>query len=250
MERNGTVNLGGQWFLVVLMIVVVSWVIFRYLIPRSRKEWAATGVLQAFIVALYAEMYGFPLTIYILTAVCGVDIPWLHVKGHLWSTLLGLGDFGAMAEMILGYGIIGLGLWLLAAGWRTVYKAKEQGTLALIGPYRYVRHPQYMGILLAVAGQLIHWPTLPTLLLAPVLLLVYYRLARREEHEMLNRFGTDYQAYQESVPAFLPGFRRLFQSAQSDNEGTVRPTSSEEPLNHPESKPEDGISTLRPRTGG
>ena len=80
------VALGGHWGLAVLMIVVASWIIFRNLIPKSFREWRNAGLLQAFIIALYAEMYGFPLTIYVLTALLGFDIPWLyHDKFVLWG---------------------------------------------------------------------------------------------------------------------------------------------------------------------
>ncbi len=85
MEDTSAGGLGGQWIIAIFMIVIVGWLVFRYLVPKGWKEWRAAGILQAFIIALYAEMYGFPLTIYILTSYFGVDIPWLHMRGHLWS---------------------------------------------------------------------------------------------------------------------------------------------------------------------
>ncbi len=62
MNSQNANNLGGQWFLAVLMIVLVSWFIFYYLIPQSGEKWRAVEILQAFIIALYTEIYGFPLT--------------------------------------------------------------------------------------------------------------------------------------------------------------------------------------------
>ncbi|MCB2229905.1 isoprenylcysteine carboxylmethyltransferase family protein [bacterium] len=222
-------GLGGQWFLAVLMIVLVSWFVFRYLIPQSWKEWRAAGILQAFIIALYAEMYGFPLTIYVLTAYFGVDIPWLHLRGHLWSSLLGLGDIGAMAEMVLGYAIIFAGIGLLAAGWRQVYKAQKQDKLVTDGLYRYVRHPQYTGIFIAVLGQLVHWPTLLTLILAPLIVLMYWRLAVKEEREMLKKFGAEYAAYTAKTPPFIPkgnawrSLMRATKETEEEQDGAARP---------------------------
>lgn len=217
-------GLGGQWFLAVLMIVLVSWFVFRYLIPRSWKEWRAAGILQAFIIALYAEMYGFPLTIYILTAYFGVDIPWLHMRGHLWSSLLGLGDIGAMLEMILGYAVIFVGIGLLAAGWRQVYKAQKENKLVTGGLYQYVRHPQYTGIFIAVIGQLIHWPTVLTLILAPLIVLLYWRLAVKEERHMLEKFGAEYSAYAANTPRFIPitsSWRSLMRATKTSDENQV-----------------------------
>jgi len=211
-------------FLAVLMIVLVGWFVFRYLVPKSWKEWRAASILQAFIIALYTEMYGFPLTIYILTAYFGVDIEWLHMRGHLWSSLLGLGDFGAMLEMILGYAIIFAGIILLAAGWRQVYKAQRKQELVTDGLYRYVRHPQYTGIFIAVLGQLVHWPTVPTLVLAPLILLMYWRLSIKEERQMLDKFSAEYAAYASRTPRFVPRWgtwRTLFQ-ASKDVEDVVK----------------------------
>jgi protein-S-isoprenylcysteine O-methyltransferase Ste14 len=148
-----TANTGwGACGLAAIMVVLASWLLYRYVAPKGWREWSRAGLVQAFIVALYAEMYGFPLTIYVLTSVFGVQIPWLHVSGHLWATLLGFGPFGAMVEMLLGGLFILLGIWLLIGGWREVYHASREGRLATDGLYGVVRHPQYLGIFLALFG--------------------------------------------------------------------------------------------------
>ena len=116
-------QLGGQWGLALIMIVVGTWVVFKYLVPRSYKEWRNAELIQAFIIALYAEMYGFPLTIYILTSYLHLNIPWIHFRGHLWSSLLGLGEAGAMFETLVGLGIVFLGLVLIFRGWYPIYQA-------------------------------------------------------------------------------------------------------------------------------
>ncbi len=195
---------GGAWGLTIVMVIIVSWVLYRYVAPQSWKEWTRAGLIQAFIIVLYAEMYGFPLTLYLLSGWLGLDIPWLHQSGHLWATLFGWGDLGAMLEMLVGYTLVFFGISLLVEGWREVYLATREGRLATAGLYGLVRHPQYTGIFLAIFGQLVHWPTIPTLVLFPVIVWAYYRLAKREEEQMLARFGAEYAAYQHRVPMFFP----------------------------------------------
>jgi len=198
------ISLGGQWEAMIIMIVIVSWILYSYLAPKNFKEWRNAGLVQAFIIALYAEMYGFPLTIYLLASFLGIDIPWLHTRGHLWGTLLGLDDTGAMIEMFIGFAFILAGLMLMARGWRLVFSAQEKDELVTGGIYKYVRHPQYTGIFIALFGQLIHWPTVVTLLLFPVIVGAYYHLARKEEKAMISKFGETYRVYMQSVPMFFP----------------------------------------------
>jgi protein-S-isoprenylcysteine O-methyltransferase Ste14 len=214
----------GYWQLTVIMVVIASWLLYRYVAPKGWKEWSRAGLVQAFIIALYAEMYGFPLTIYVLSGYLGWDIPWLHQSGHLWATLFGWGDLGAVVEMVVGYGFVFFGISLLIEGWREVYLARREGRLATDRLYGVVRHPQYTGIFLAIFGQLIHWPTIPTLALFPVIVFAYVRLARREEADVLGRFGEGYQAYRSRVPMFFPRrgqWQRLLDEARFS--GGARP---------------------------
>lgn len=192
----------GYWGAAVFMIVVSSLFILS-LVPLGKRNWKALGITEAFIVALYTEMYGFPLTVYLLTSVLGINIPFVHIKGHLWSTLLGLGERGAVVEMLTGDLITIFGAGLVIAGWRKIYKAKTE-ELVSDGIYAYIRHPQYAGIILAAFGTFIHWPTLPTLLMLPILVVAYYRLAKKEEKEMEKIFGENFQQYKRAVPMFLP----------------------------------------------
>ena len=190
------------WPLALIAVAIASWALYHFLAPRSWRDWAGAGAVQAFIIALYAEMYGFPLTIYVLTSFLHVPIPLVHESGHLWATLLGYGPAGALVEMILGYAFVVAGLILIAKGWRAVVHAR--GCLITDGIYARVRHPQYSGLFLTIFGQLVHWPTLPTLLLMPIIVWLYVRLARREEDRLLVEFGQHYEDYRQRVPMFLP----------------------------------------------
>ena len=203
----------GAWFLAVVMIVVVSWIYYHYFAPSNWREWAVSGLVQAFIISLYAEMYGFPLTIYLLVRVFGLDSH--YMSANLWSTLLGMGETGMVVAMFIGYALVAVGLGILAEGWREVYRATQQGTLAKTGLYAMVRHPQYTGLLLGLFGEgVVHWPTLFSVSLFPVIWVAYTWLARKEEARMLAQFGEEYRVYRNQVPMFIPrwGTWRLFAS--------------------------------------
>ena len=114
---------------------------------------------------------------------------------------------------ILSNMLIGGGFVLLAAAWRVLYAAQRTHTLAVTGPYAYVRHPQYVGFVLIMVGFLVQWPTLLTLLMFPILVTMYVRLARREEHEVMAECGAAYARYAAETPAFFPRVGRMFRRA-------------------------------------
>lgn len=149
----------GAWGIALIVIVVTSWFLYRYLAPRTWKEWASAGVVQAFIIALYAEMYGFPLTIYLLVRYFGLDQT--NLNASLWSTLLGLGETGMMIAMIVGYGFLFAGLGIFMEGWRELHRAVKEDRLVTDRLYALVRHPQYIGLFIALFGEgIVHWPTI------------------------------------------------------------------------------------------
>jgi methanethiol S-methyltransferase len=189
------------------MIVVASWALYHFVAPASWREWTGAGLVQAFIIALYAEMYGFPLTIYLLTSALSLDIPLVHSSGHLWATLLGYRLVGASVEMAIGLVFVVVGLLLIVKGWIRIYFSN--GRLQTGGIYGIVRHPQYSGIFLVIFGQLVHWPTILTLMLAPAIVFAYVRLARREETQLIRQFGDAYRGYKRRVPMFVPRWRDM-----------------------------------------
>jgi methanethiol S-methyltransferase len=199
----------GLWGLVIINTAVFVIFAFSFTKPKRSRDWRSFGGFSAFIVALFTEMYGFPLTIYLLSgwltrAYPGID-PFSHDAGHLWSTLLGLhGDPHFSALHILSIVAIFGGFILLSAAWKVLYDAQSRHTLATTGVYEYVRHPQYIGFIVIMFGFLLQWPTFLTLLMFPVLVVMYVRLARMEEREALREFGGEYRAYMQRVPAFLP----------------------------------------------
>ena len=196
----------GMWVIVAFNVGLFLFFFLSFLPPKGFAEWRNLGVVTAFLVALFSEMYGFPLTIYLLTGWLGDAYPVLqpfnHKFGHLWVVVFGGSDLawalvmgGSLALMLAGY-------VLLSKGWRQVHGAG--GRMVADGLYAYVRHPQYTGLFLVITGFLVQWPTLLTVLMAPILLYAYVRLARSEERHMLKQFGEKYVVYMRRVPAFFP----------------------------------------------
>ena len=197
---TGTFLWGGA----AISIVVVSWFFYRALAPARWREWTRAGVVQAFIIAFYAEMYGFPVTIYAVTRVFGLDAAGMFWDGNLWVHLTGT-QAAMLVSMAAGYSIAFVGVALVTAGWREVYRASREHRLATKGPYAIVRHPQYTGFFLVMFGEgVVHWPTLFSVALFPLIVIAYALLARREERHMLERFGEQYRAYRRRVPMFVP----------------------------------------------
>ncbi|HET6495271.1 MAG TPA: isoprenylcysteine carboxylmethyltransferase family protein [Thermoleophilia bacterium] len=205
-------NAYGLWPLVVLSSVATVGFAASFFHPKTKRDWRAMGAFSAFAVALFTEMYGFPLTIYLLTGWLGDRVPWLnltHDNGHLLNGLIGWkGDAHVSPLHLVSYALIGLGFWLVAAAWRRLWAAAQAGRLAIDGLYRHIRHPQYSGFLLIMVGFLFQWPTIPTLIMFPILVVVYRRLAIGEEREVAIRFPEDWSDYAAVTPRFLPSPRR------------------------------------------
>ena len=208
----------GLWGLVAINSAVFLIFAFSFTRPRTARDWRSFGAFSAFVVALFAEMYGFPLTVYLLSGWLarrypGLD-PFSHDAGHLWHTLLGWRSDPHFDPLHVASNLLIIGGFiLLSASWRVLYAAQKNHTLATTGPYARLRHPQYVGFVVIMLGFLLQWPTLPTLIMFPILVAAYARLARREEREMLAEFGDSYARYAASTPRFFPRSLRRAQPA-------------------------------------
>ena len=196
----------GHWSLVIASVLLVVFFVSKYIPIRTRLEKRSGGVLATFIVALFTEMYGFPLTIYFLSSRLGIEIPFTHKYGHLLAyflTYIGLDIlYGWALVMIISNVMIVIGMIWIIRGWEQVYSSG--GELVTSGIYARMRHPQYSGIILAAAGFLIQWPTLLTLILFPFVVGMYHRLALREEKDVEEKFQDEYRDYRKYVPTFFP----------------------------------------------
>ena len=202
----------GLWALVVVNSLVFIVFAVSFFHPKTTRDWRALGGFSAFIVALFTEMYGYPLTVYLVSGPLAGVIPGVnlsHNSGHLWNDLIGWkGDPHLSPFHLASYALIFGGFCLIAAGWKSLYAAQKSGGLAIGGPYARVRHPQYLGFIVIMIGFLLQWPTIVTIVMFPILLLVYRRLAIREERDVRAEFGDAYEAYEASTPRFVPSLHR------------------------------------------
>ena len=206
----------SMWGLVLIESAFFIIFAFSFTRPKTRTDWRSFGTFSAFIVALFAEMYGFPLTIFLLSGWLASHYPGVdfmsHESGHMLHTLLGLkGDPHMDPLHIVSEVLIVAGLFPLASSWRVLYAAQKSQTLATTGPYSYIRHPQYVAFIAVMLGFLLQWPTIPTMVMFPVLVWMYVRLAKAEERQIQTEFGEAYTNYARRIPAFIPhlGLRRL-----------------------------------------
>jgi protein-S-isoprenylcysteine O-methyltransferase Ste14 len=206
--NDAAVDHFGQWGNVVLWIGLYA--IMLLFVPFYKKsERKPASAYIAFVVALAFEMFGIPLSMYALTWALGIDLPDGVLFGHTLNQWIGpWGMYVGTVMMLIGFALIVL-------GWRVIHKrywSKDAGSGELVtsGIYRYIRHPQYTGFMLITLGMIFDWATLPLLIMWPILLVIYYRLARREEGMMEAEFGDAYRLYKARTGMFLP---RLFKPA-------------------------------------
>lgn len=202
----------GNWNDVVLVSAVFLAFVLGLAWPRGNAQWRNAGIYSAFLISLFFEMFGLPLTIFLLSPLVDVPIPAFGLgESHLWAYALDRAGVmplgrGVYFVMIVSLALIAAGMGLLAFGWAQVFGARYE--LVTKGIYGFVRHPQYLGLILVLVAFNIQWPTLLTLLMAPLLIVAYVRQARREDAELETRFGAAFAHYAARVPAFIPRFRR------------------------------------------
>ena len=206
---NDSMSAYGLWSLVIINSLVFIIFAFSFAKPQSSRDWRSFGAFSAFIVALFTEMYGFPLTVYLLSGWLGSRFPGIdfmsHDAGHLLEVMFGwrsnphFGPFHIISSVLIFGGFV-----LLAKAWTVLYQAQKSHRLATGGLYARIRHPQYVGFVAILLGFLFQWPTILTVVMFPILVLMYARLAIVEEREMAKQFGDEYTRYAARTPRFVP----------------------------------------------
>ncbi|MEX3633528.1 isoprenylcysteine carboxylmethyltransferase family protein [Paraburkholderia sp. BR14320] len=199
----------GLWGLVLINSLVFIIFAFSFFKPATKRDWRTFGGFSAFIIALFAEMYGFPLTIYLFSGWFQSRFPQIdlfaHDSGHLWWMMTGRhGNPHFGLPHLLSLVVVFGGFYLLAKAWHVLYEAQRSGKLATTGPYAKIRHPQYFAFIVIMFGFLLQWPTLVTLVMFPVLVFMYVKLAMQEEHEAEEQFGQVWRDYAARTPRFIP----------------------------------------------
>jgi len=191
-----------NWFGVLFFVVLYS-VVLLFVPFYKKMDTKPCGAYIAFVIAFAIEMHGIPFSMYLISWIIGKNLP----EGILWGHTLfpAIGYLG----MYINIGCAVIALILILNGWYNIYKkywSKETGTGKLVtsGVYRFIRHPQYTGLLLLSLGMLIEWATLPMLIMFPIMVGMYTRLAKREEKDMLREFGEDYKRYMAKTKMFIP----------------------------------------------
>lgn len=209
--EHSTMPAYGLWGLVIVNSVLFIGFAFSFFKPQTKTDWRTFGTFSAFIVALFVEMYGFPLTIYLFSGWLASHYPGIdflsHDNGHLLHNLLGLkGDPHFDVLHIASNLFIFGGFIMLSNAWHVLWKAQRRHKLASSGIYARMRHPQYVAFIAIMLGFLLQWPTLPTLIMFPILTVTYVRLAIREEAIADKEFGDEWRGYAAKTPRFFPKF--------------------------------------------
>ncbi len=213
----------GLWTLVIINSAIFIIFAFSFFKPKTRRDWRTFGSFSAFIVALFVEMYGFPLTIYLLSGWLaqrfpGID-PLNHDFGHLWYTLLGFEGDPHRNPIHIASNVLIVAGFFVGRVERPFFARRGPEKLATTGPYAAIGFiPSTWG---SSSCSALQWLTLVTLVMFPILVVVYVRLAHREEREVRTDFGAVWDEYAARTPGFIPWTRGQQRRIDGERNGHV-----------------------------
>jgi protein-S-isoprenylcysteine O-methyltransferase Ste14 len=156
---------------------------------------AAVGTLVYFL-----EVLSYLLLAFMSHASAPSDFPFLfRFPLMFYVQVLGL------ALTSVGYFLF---IWsvLVRGKYAASWKMPQSQRLVTLGPYRYIRHPSYLGYFLIFFGLFSLWPNVFTIL--PIIAIPgYFRITFEEERLLVQRFGDEYLEYQKKTGRFIPRFR-------------------------------------------
>lgn len=187
-----------QWHIVILNIIMF----ISFLIPlsfRRKINWKEYGLVTAFFVSLFIEMYGIPLTIFFVSK--SVYSTYIQTAPIVYDfRFLGV-DIAMDMAMLYASILMIIGTVFILVAWITLYKKIKTEELVTTGIYTYSRHPQYLGFILIILGWFVGWPTVLTAIFIPILLYKYVKVCTVEEKELAHI--KKYQNYKKQVPFFI-----------------------------------------------
>ncbi|MBN1389039.1 MAG: DUF1295 domain-containing protein [Candidatus Thermoplasmatota archaeon] len=188
----------GQWHIVIINIVLFT----SFLIPltyRKKVSWKEWGLVSAFFISLFIEMYGLPLTVMFASRIFHAP-PEAAVDTALSVELLGA-VFAFTVPMIYGSVLMIAGTIIVVVGWVTLYRRIDREGLVTTGIYSISRHPQYLGFIMVIYGWVVGWTTPLTVVFGSILMIVYVRTCMKEEREMGG--DHDYGSYRKRTPFLI-----------------------------------------------
>jgi len=192
----------NQWLGVLFFAILYGAALLFVPFYKKMNRKPATAYM-AFVLAFAIEMHGIPMSMYLISWIIGKNLP----EGVLWGHTLfnQIGYTGLYINIVFAI----IALLIISNGWYNIYhkywsKESGRGKVVKTGVYKYIRHPQYTGFMLLTLGMMAGWATLPTILMWPFILWMYYRLAKREEKDMIEEFGEEYVMYKNKTKMFIP----------------------------------------------
>jgi protein-S-isoprenylcysteine O-methyltransferase Ste14 len=178
-------SLTGQFILLCWAIFIIYWIVSAFGVKRTVEKQAGWWRILILLIAAAIAFF------------------MINHDAILWSYTLTIGIF---ADIVTFIGLIII-LWartVLGSNWSTAAVLKENHELIQSGPYSYVRHPIYSGLLLMVLGMAIFYGRAIGFVAFAISFIISWLRAREDEKLLTRHFPEEYPNYKARVKAFIP----------------------------------------------